>query len=578
MHDSRDAVKLFAALVAAGLVLAPGARAAPLQLLWGDTHLHTSYSVDAYSGGNTLIDPDAAYRYAKGLPVLHPTAHTKIRLDRPLDFLVVSDHAEMLGLQVQLSRQDPAPLATPSGRRLADLLKQNPAAVFREIVRIDKPAESELVRDLHTPAVRATAWSAVAEAADRHNEPGRFTALIGWEWSSAPGGLNLHRVVLTSADATTAKKFLPFSYYDSYRPEDLWRWLAKTEAATGAQFVAIPHNSNLSNGLMFDMVDSDGRPISAEYARERMRWEPVMEVTQVKGTSETHPLLSPTDEQAAFEIRNKLLGGGPATAAEGSYARPSLLRGLQIEARTGANPYKFGLVGGTDSHTGLSSTAEYDFLGTMASDMLPEQRVKSTGTNFRAWEMSASGLAAVWAESNTRQAILDAFRRKEVYATTGTRIALRVFGGFGFRPRDTHERDLAAFGHAHGVPMGGDLKQAPHDRSPALLIQAVKDPLSAPLERVQVIKGWLDGTGKTHEQVFDAVVAGQDGAVELVTLWKDPQFDAAQRAFYYVRVIEKPTPRHQVYDAQALGIDPASTGFPLTIQERAFSSPIWYTP
>jgi len=566
------------ALLLAGLASAPCAHAAPLQLLWGDTHLHTSYSTDAYSGGNTLIDPDTAYRYAKGEPVLHPTARTKIRLDRPLDFLVVSDHAEFLGLQVGLSKQDPAMLATPSGRRLADLLKQNPAAIFREIVRIDKPEESELVRDLYTRAVRTSAWATLAEAADRNNDPGHFTALIGWEWSSAPGGLNLHRVVLTSTDAATAKKFLPFSYYDSYRPEDLWSWLEKTAAATGAQFVAIPHNSNLSNGLMFDRVDSDGRPISAEYARHRARWEPVMEVTQVKGSSETHPLLSPDDEQAAFEIRDKLLGGGPVIAAEGSFARPSLLRGLQIESSTGVNPYKFGLIGGTDSHTGLSSTAEYDFLGKMASDMLPEQRVKSTGTNFRAWEMSASGLAAVWAESNTRQAIVDAIRRKEVYATTGTRIALRVFGGFDFRARDTRERDLDAFGHSHGVPMGGDLKQAPRNKPVGLLIQAVRDPLSARLDRVQVIKGWLDDRGEKHEQVFDAIVAGKDGATELVTMWKDPQFDAAQHAFYYVRVLERPTPRHQVYDAMALGMDPAGTGFAPTIQERAFSSPIWYTP
>ena len=567
-----------ATLLAAVLVIAPGAHAEPLQLLWGDTHLHTSHSTDAYSGGNALIDPDTAYRYARGEPVLHPIARTKIRLDRPLDFLVVADHSEMLGLQVALSKQAPAPLATPSGRRFADLLTQNPAAIFREIVRIDKPEESPLVRELHTPAVRSTAWADVAEAADRNNDPGRFTTLIGWEWSSAPGGLNLHRVILTSTDATTAKKFLPFSYYDSYRPEDLWSWLAKTEASTGAQFVAIPHNSNLSNGLMFDMVDSDGRPISADYARERMRWEPVMEVTQVKGSSETHPLLSRSDEQAAFEIRDKLLGGGPATAAEGSFARPSLLRGLQIQASAGVNPYKFGMIGSTDSHTGLSSTAEYDFLGKMASDMLPEQRVRSTGTNFRAWEMSASGLAAVWAKANTRQDIVDALRRKEVYATTGTRIALRMFGGFDFQARDTREKDLDAFGHSHGVPMGGDLMSAPRNRGLGLLIHAVKDPLSAPLDRVQVIKGWLDASGERHEQVFDAVVAGNDGAVELVTVWKDPRFNAAQHAFYYVRVLEKPTPRHQVYDAKALGIDPASTGFPLTIQERAFSSPIWYTP
>ena len=565
--------------LALGAALLPAAPAAQTtQLLWGDTHLHTSYSADAYSGGNTLTDPDAAYRYAKGEPVLHPTARTRIRLDRPLDFLVVADHAEMLGLQVQLMRNDPALLATPNGRRFAELLRREPAALFREIVQIDKPAESALVRELHHPDMRARSWAHITETADRHNAPGRFTALIGWEWSSAPGGLNLHRVVFTSADAATAKKFLPYSYYDSYRPEDLWRWLATTSAATGARFVAIPHNSNLSNGLMFDRVDSEGRAITAEYARERMRWEPVMEVTQVKGTSETHPVLSPNDEQAAFEIRAKLLGGGAVRAAEGSFARQSLLRGLEIDSRTGANPYRFGMIGSTDSHTGLASTDEYDFLGKMASDMLPEQRAALNGPPFRAWDMSASGLAAVWAESNTREAITNAFVRKEVYATTGTRIALRVFGGFGFRAGDAAAKDVATLGYARGVPMGADLKQAPRGRSMRLLIDAVQDPRSAALDRIQVVKGWLDERGQSREQVFDAAQASGEGARKLTTVWTDPLFNAQQRAFYYVRVLERPTPRHQVYDARALGIDPAALGQPVTLQERAYSSPIWYTP
>jgi hypothetical protein len=570
-----------AALLAAAVQVQAAAPDQPhTQLLWGDTHLHTSHSVDAYSNGNVATDPDTAYRFAKGQPVLHPTARTRIRIDRPLDFLVVADHAEMMELQLHLKRDEPAWTRTPSGARLADILRTNLRGVFQEVMRIgDAPAQAALVKDLETPENRRASWAAIADTADRHDQPGRFTALIGWEWSAAPGGLNLHRVIFTPADAATAKRFIPFSYYDSQRPEDLWRWLEKTQRETGAEFVSIPHNSNLSNGLMFDAVDSDGRPLSADYARTRARWEPVIEVTQVKGTSETHPALSRNDEQAGFEIRDKLLAGAPATPAEGSYARSALLRGLETEQRTGVNPYKFGLIGSTDSHTGLSSAEEFNFHGKLANDMLPEQR-NAPAPGFRAWEMSASGMAAVWATANTRQAITEAFRRKEVYATSGPRIALRVFAGYGFTPRDARARDIAATGYRGGVPMGGDLARAPHGRAPSLLIHAVRDPLSAPLQRVQVVKGWLDAQGHREERVFDATPAGgpQAGATEIATVWQDPDFDPARRAFYYVRVLEQPVARHQVHDARALGIDPASTGFPLTIQERAWSSPVWYTP
>ena len=576
-------IRIGLATCSLGALVAPSLPAAqpPLQLLWGDTHLHTSHSVDAWSTGNTLGDPETAYRFAKGEWVLHPTARTRIRIDRPLDFLVVADHAEMLELQVRLSRKDPQLLATESGQRLSGFLATEPARIFQEVIRNGSNTATPLYRDLQTEASRRASWSEHVDAAEKHNQPGKFTALIGWEWSSGPGGLNLHRVVFTPSDGATAKKFLPYGYFDSERPEDLWRWLDKTSAETGAEFVAIPHNSNLSNGLMFDLVDSDGRPISAEYARTRARWEPVVEITQVKGTSETHPVLSPGDEYAAFEVRNKLLGGGPAKPEAGSYVRSALLRGLSVERSTGVNPYRFGVIGSTDSHTGLSSADETNFHGKLAVDMLPEQRAKP-GVNFAAWEMSASGMAAVWATQNTRGAIADAFRRKEVYATSGTRIQLQVFGGFGFRDADARAHDVGAVGHARGVPMGGEIARAPKGRAPTLLIHAARDPQSAGLDRVQVVKGWLDAQGERHERVFDARVAagnaGRDGATQLATVWRDPQFDPALRAFYYVRVLERPVPRHQVYDAQALGMDPAKTGQPLTIQERAWSSPIWYTP
>jgi Protein of unknown function (DUF3604) len=571
---------LITALCGAALATAAAPGSAQTQLLWGDTHLHTAHSVDAYSNGTYATDPDTAYRFAKGLPVLHTTARTRIRIDRPLDFLVVADHAEMMELQLQLKKGEPRLLGTPSGQRLAELLKADPRRVFQEVVRIgDKPAESALVKELESPAQRRATWAAIADAADKHNQPGRFTALIGWEWSSAPGGLNLHRVIFTPADAATAKRFIPFSYYDSLRPEDLWAWLDRTQRETGAEFMAIPHNSNLSDGLMFDTVDSAGRPLTAEYARTRLRWEPVMEVTQVKGTSEVHPALSPQDRQAGFEIRNQLLAGAPAKPAEGSYARSALLRGLALEQGLGVNPYKFGMIGSTDSHTGLSSAEEFNFHGKLAGDMLPEQRVKPAAT-FRAWDMSASGMAAVWATDNTRQAITEAFRRKEVYATSGTRIALRVFGGFHFTAADARLRDIASRGYRGGVPMGGDLTHAPKGRAPTLLIHAVRDPLSKGLDSLQVVKGWLAADGSRRERIYDATQAdaGGEGATQLATVWRDPDFDPAQRAFYYVRVLERPTPRHQTYDAQALGIDPATLGYPLTIQERAWSSPVWYTP
>ncbi len=571
-------------------------------LYWGDTHLHTSNSIDAFTTGNVNADPDTAYRFARGLPVLHPSLRTRVRIARPLDFLVVSDHAELMSLQPELLKGNTLMLATAWGKRLRAELQANPR---RSVMNFKPEERQEVIKQLFTGEIRQGTWAAQVDAAERNNEPGKFTAFAGWEWSSAPGWKNLHRVIFSPSDAATLKKFIPFSSYESEKPEDLWQWLEKTEKETGAEFIAIPHNSNLSGGLMFDMVDSAGRPITAEYARTRMRWEPVMEVTQTKGTSEVRPELSPTDEFAEFEIRRKLLIGTPTPPSEGDYARSALLRGLEIEQSAGANPYKFGMIGSTDSHTGFSSVEENNFLGKLAMDALPQERYHpSSPVIFPAWEMSASGIAGVWATANTRQAIAAAFKRKEVYATTGPRISLRVFGGYSFTKIDARAKDIAKLGYGKGVPMGGDLWNAPKGKAPSLLIYAVKDPMSGNLDRIQVIKGWLDASGKTHEHIYNAAWAGRRklsadgrlpavgntvdvqtaaysntiGTAQLATVWTDPDFHPAQRAFYYVRVLEIPTPRHQLYDAVALGIDNKETHQPATIQERAYSSPIWYTP
>jgi len=587
----------------AALLAGSSALAQDAVLLWGDTHVHTSWSVDAWSYGNFTIDADAAYRYASGQPVLHPTTRQRIRIDRPLDFLVVADHAEMLQLQVRLSDRDPAWTAKPTASELITLMEQDPRRVFTEITRIVSGGRQDILRDYNTDELRQIPWLQQVEAADRHNSPGKFTALIGWEWGPAPDGRNLHRVVFTDADGERASEFIPLGYYDTIRPEELWSWLAATSERTGADFVAIPHNSNLSGGSMFDVVDSDGRLLTAAYARERMRWEPVMEITQTKGTSETAPELSPDDAFADFEIRSVLLSGAPSPIDKGSYARSALLRGLAVDSDLGANPYQFGVIGSTDSHTGLVSVDESNHYGKLAVDTLPEQRINPTGGGFDPWRTSASGLAGVWATANTRAAIFAAFKRREVYGTSGPRIAVRFFGGFDFSAADAQALDPAAVGYRKGVPMGGDLTQAPAGTAPGFLFEVSKDSVGANLDRVQVIKGWVDASGITHERVYDVALAGQQtdvngtvlplpstvdaatasymntvGAARLSGLWIDPNFDSTQTSFYYLRALEIRTPRHQVYDAVALQMDPDDTGYPVTIQERAWSSPIWYRP
>lgn len=452
-----------------------------------------------------------------------------------------------------------------------------------------------------------TMWQEAIRIADDHNDPGTFTTLIGWEWSSIPAGANLHRVVFTSADASVASQFQPFSSVQSRYPEDLWAWLEETSARTGAEFVAIPHNSNISKGRMFAETTLRGDAYTEEKARTRAKWESVVEATQFKGDSETHPDLSPNDEFADFELYPHYIQNDPPPyeAKPGDYVRTALLRGLAIEEQIGFNPYQFGLIGSTDAHTGIASAEENNFWGKFPRDSIPAEKTRGWRDDQgpTGWSMSASGLAAVWANENTREEILDAFRRREVYATTGPRMAVRVFGGWDFEAEDLGP-DLADAGHARGVPMGGELPPAPGGSAPRFLVQALKDPKSAHLDRIQIIKGWIDANGETHEHIFDVAGGGSRtrdengrlsavgntvdlatgrytndiGTTDLTAIWEDPDFDPEQSAFYYVRVLEIPTPRHSLLDALALGLDPSETGAAPVLQERAYTSPIWYRP
>jgi len=619
-------------LLAAATLWATTASAQDTNLYWGDTHLHTSYSPDAYLMQNRSADPDTAYRYAKGYPVVHPYHKARIRIGTPLDFLVVSDHGEFMGVVPMVLQGDPRVANTETGKRFRKLAAEGrEVEVFAELIaQVNKVVPPD--ENLHNPSINASVWGEIMAAADRNNEPGKFTAFMGWEWSSTPQGQNLHRVVVMKGNRSNGEKFIPYTSLDSDDPEDLWKWLGETSKNVDTDFLAIPHNSNISGGLMFPLADSYGDAVDSDYARLRMRWEPVVEMTQIKGDSETHPRLSPTDEFADYETYEHLIAVegvekpsmfgegflGELSEADrkfieqneqrvvdyGDYARTALMRGLVLEDRVGANPYRFGMIGSTDSHTAMASAEENNFHGKMAIDSTPGTKGKDVIPGTPGWDMGAAGLAAVWATGNTRDALFDAMQRKEVYATTGPRIELRFFGGFDFRSRDTRARDFASVGYDKGVPMGGELTAAPSGKAPSFLVRAVKDPVDGNLDRVQVVKGWLGDDGLPQEKVFnvamsDGRIADADGSVppvgntvdlatgnytnsigtaELVTLWTDPEFDAGKRAFYYVRVLQIPTPRHTLFDAIALGIPVEETGNPATIQERAYSSPIWYTP
>jgi hypothetical protein len=590
----------------------------PTRPLFGDQHLHTAASMDAGAFGARLTPRDA-YRFARGEEITSNTGQ-RVKLSRPLDWLAVTDHSDNMGFFPDLFAGKPELLADPTGRRWYDMIQSGKGAdaALEIIVAF---SQGKFPKDLmYFPGTKSyrSAWQENNKAAEAYNDPGRFTAFIGFEWTSNTGGNNLHRNVLFRENSSKAGMVEPYTVYPplgSDNPANLWKWMAATEEKTGSEVLAIAHNGNLSNGLMFPTVEAFGKKIDREYVETRARWERLYEATQTKGTGESHPFLSPTDEFANFEIWDKgNLDGSVAKKKEMlefEYVRSAYRNGLLLEEKFGVNPYKFGLVSGSDAHTGLAAVEEENFFGkTVPQEPDPERMTKAffknpqSGVTIMDWEVSASGYGAVWATENTREAIFDAMKRRETYSTTGPRMIVRFFGGWDYEPGDAGNRMPAAVGYAKGVPMGGDLNNAPKGKSPTFLVAAMKDPIGANLDRMQVIKGWLDKAGKTQERIYDVAVSGgrkvdaegrcktpvgstvdvanatwtnSIGAPELIAVWKDPDFDPKQRAFYYARVIEIPTPRWTAYDVKRLGSKPLP-GTTMTLQERAYTSPIWYTP
>ena len=579
----------------------------PKDVYWGDTHLHTRNSADAYSLGNMNLTPADAYRFARGATII---AHNgmPVRLRRPLDFLVVSDHAEYLGGFYRFNVGDPLVVDTPPGRQWQSYLDEGePWKMFTAFTgSMDDP-------DTHLPLPersRNLIWQDVVKTADDYNDPGQFTALIGYEWTAMIDGNNLHRVVVYRDGADIAGQLPPFSAQDSRDPRDLWKALANFEAKTGGRVMAIAHNGNLSNGVMFPASSVDGKPIDKAYARLRARWEPIYEVTQVKGDGEAHPTLSPDDEFADFENLDNYNIGRTQDKEDWmlahEYARGALKLGLLYESDLGINPFKIGLIGSTDGHNSVSTTEEDNYFGKFPESQPDPKRLENAMANdllWKNWRTVASGYAAIWARENTREALFAAMKRREVYATTGSRITVRFFGGWSFGEKDVYRPDYVDHGYRHGVPMGGDLSGDP-GRAPAFMVTAARDPDGANLDRIQIIKGWLEADGALREQVYDVAWSGERtinpdtgrlspvgntvdiktatftntiGNAMLAAVWQDPDFDAAERAFYYVRVLEIPRPRWSTHDAVYFGLK-LPEEIPRTIQDRAYTSPIWYTP
>jgi hypothetical protein len=589
----------------------------PTRPFFGDTHLHTSFSMDAGAFGARLTPRDA-YRFARGEQITASSGQP-VKLSRPLDFLVVADHSDNMGFFPNLFAGKPEMLADPTGRRWYDMIQSGKGeqAAIEIIVAF---SHNKFPKDLmFLPGTRAYrgAWQETIAAAEEFNDPGQFTAFIGYEWTSNTGGNNLHRNVIFRDGGDKASQVEPFTVYPPYgsdNPVDLWKWMAAYEEKTGGSVLAIAHNGNLSNGIMFPVETAFGKALDREYVETRDRWERLYEATQTKGTGEAHPLLSPNDEFADFEIWDKgNLDGSVAKKQEMlefEYARSAYKNGLKLGQQFGTNPYRFGLIGSSDAHNGLAALAEENFFGkTTPQEPSPERMTATfvhnmkTGVKVMDWEVGASGYAAVWANENTREAIWDAMQRKETYATTGPRMIVRFFGGWDFEEADATDRLPANAGYTRGVPMGGSLGPAPQGKAPTFLVAALKDPIGANLDRYQIVKGWLDSSGQLHEKVYDVAWSGDRkadangkvppvgntvdianatwtntiGAPELIAVWTDPDFDANEPAFYYGRVIEIPTPRWTAYDAKRFGTEPLP-GTRMVLQERAYTSAIWYTP
>ena len=590
----------------------------PQRPFFGDTHLHTGFSFDAGAFGARL-SPRDAYRFARGEQLMASSGQ-QAKLSRALDFLVVADHSDNMGFFPDLLAGKAEIMADPTGRRWHDMIHagQGNAAALEIIGAFSQGKLPPAL--VYSPGTRPyrNAWTETIAAAEANNEPGRFTAFIGFEWTSNTGGNNLHRNVIFRDNGDKASQVEPFTTMKplgSDNPRDLWKWMTDYEQKTGGSVLAIAHNGNLSNGRMFPIIESfTGRRVDKPYVEQRAKWERLYEVTQTKGTGEAHPNLSPNDEFAAFEIWDKanLDGSEPKKPEmlEFEYARSALKNGLLLERQLGTNPYKFGLIGSTDAHTGLAAVEEENFFGkTTPQEPKPERLTAvfvdnpATGVRIMDWEVGSSGYAAVWASENTRESLWDAMERRETYATTGTRMVVRFFGGFDFVAADAQSRNPGVIGYGKGVPMGGDLHAAPAGKAPSFLVAVLRDPIGANLDRYQIVKGWLAKDGTLQEKVYDVAWSGDRrpdaagklpavgntvdvanatwtntiGAPELVAVWTDPEFDPTTPSFYYGRVLEIPTPRWTAYDAKRFGVQPVS-GTAMTLQERAYTSPIWYAP
>jgi len=596
-------------------------RTFPERPLWGDTHLHTAQSMDA-GGFGARVTQEQAWRFARGEEIMASTGQP-VRLSRPLDWLVITEHSDGMGLITDVLAGSPAVTKFEQGRRWSqDFNAGGDTAVAATIDLITTFSQGKMEPELmasYQPGARrfASIWTDNLKIAEKYNEPGRFSAIIGFEWTSLSKGNNLHRNVIFRDGAERAGQVVPMTMtppYGSPDPLDLYKWMEAYEQKTNGAVLALAHNGNLSNGIMFP-VDAQftGRPLDKAYVEQRAKWEPLYEITQIKGDGEAHPFLSPNDEFADYYNWDKgnldLSEKKTDDMLAGEYAREALKNGLLLESRLGTNPYKFGFSGATDSHTGLATIEEENFFGKHtgyepSAKRLTHPFIKTKNGELFAWEMVASGVTAVWARENTRESIFDAMQRREVYATTGPRMAVRFFGGWSFTAEDMNNRQPAFLGYSKGVPMGGDLMPRPEKvKAPSFMVYALRDPIGANLDRIQIVKGWLDAKGKTHEKVYDVVWSGARkpgadgklpavgntvdvaaanwmntiGASELATVWTDPDFDPAERAFYYARVLEIPTPPWYVYDAFRYGVA-IPEGAPTSQQERAYTSPIWFTP
>jgi hypothetical protein len=587
----------------------------PTRVFWGDTHVHTDNSLDA-KGFGARLNVEDAYRFALGEEVVSNTG-IPFKLGRPLDWLVVADHSDGMGAMKEIIAGNPRLLSDPQVRKWHEQFNEGGETAFAATMDVINAFSQGAVPDVVLDrGFQKTIWDDVIDTAEAFNDPGRFTAMIGYEWTSTEDGNNLHRNVLYRDGGDIVRKMVPYTTAESFNPEDLWKWMAQYEEKTGGQVLALAHNGNMSNGIMFpvEVNPATGKRLGKEYMQQRARWEPLYEVTQIKGDGEAHPFLSPDDEFADFETLE--LGNLNLTVVKTQdmlkyeYARKALKDGLKLAEKFGTNPYQFGMVGSTDTHTALAAAEEENYIGKHAGTEPSPGRwdhpmAKFAGRQYDGWAMSASGYAAVWATDNTREALWDAMMRKEVYATTGPRMIVRFFAGWDFEEQDALSRLPGAVGYTKGVPMGGELNNAPKGKAPRFLVAALKDPLSGNLDRIQIVKGWLDKKGNTHEKVFNVAWGDAEkrqldadgklppvgntvdienatwtntiGDSELITYWEDPEFNPDQRAFYYARVLEIPTPRWVVYDAKRYNIELGEEVWK-TLQERAYTSPIWYTP